>query len=312
MTGTGSEPTDHTTGRPEAVRAVPVRHPGRWISAAIILMVLAQLVHWLITNPALRWDIVGKYLFSPIIIRGIEHTIELTIIAMVMGIGFGVILAIMRLSANPVVKSVSWTYIWFFRGTPVLVQLLFWYNIPTVVHSISLGIPFGPGWLITDDPKVLITQWAAACLGLGLNEAAYMAEIARAGILSVDEGQVEAASALGMTRLQAMRRIVLPQAMRVIIPPTGNETISMLKTTSLAFVISFPELLGTVTIIYSRSFQVIPMLIVASIWYLFLTTILTIGQYYIERRYARGAQRNPPPTPFQRLRLFASTRRQLA
>jgi polar amino acid transport system permease protein len=312
MNATGPQPAQQTTGRAEAVRAVPVRHPGRWIATVIIVVILAQLVHWLVTNPTLRWDIVGKYLFSPIIIRGVERTIELTIIAMVMGIVFGVILAVMRLSANPVVKSVSWVYIWFFRGTPVLVQLLFWYNIPTVVHSISLGIPFGPGWLITDDPTVLITQWVAACLGLGLNEAAYMAEIARAGILSVDEGQVEAASALGMTRLQAMRRIVLPQAMRVIIPPTGNETISMLKTTSLAFVISLPELLGTVSIIYSRTFQTIPMLIVASIWYLFLTTILTVGQYYIERRYARGAQRDLPPTPLQRLRRFVSTRREFA
>jgi polar amino acid transport system permease protein len=305
MTVMGPESADHTTGRPEALRAVPVRHPGRWISAAIILVLVAQLLHWLITNPTLRWDVVGKYLFNDLILRAVERTIELTVIAMVMGIVLGVILAVMRLSANPVVKSVSWVYIWFFRGTPVLVQLLFWYNIPTVVHSISLGIPFGPGWLVTDDPKVLITQWAAACLGLGLNEAAYMAEIARAGILSVDEGQVEAASALGMTRLLSMRRIVLPQAMRVIIPPTGNETISMLKTTSLAFVISFPELLGTVSIVYSRTFQTIPMLIVASIWYLFLTTILTIAQYYIERHYARGAQRMLPPTPLQRLRLMA-------
>ena len=196
----------------------------------------------------------------------------------------------------------AWVYIWLFRGTPVLVQLVFWFAIPTVLQSVSLGIPFGPSWLLTDDPKTVITQFVAVCLGLGLNEAAYMAEIARAGILSVDEGQVEAASALGMTRIQSMRRIVLPQAMRVIIPPTGNETISMLKTTSLATIIAYDELLGTVQHIYSRTYQTIPLLIVASLWYLFLTSILTVAQYYIERRYARGSQRQLPPTPLQRIR----------
>jgi polar amino acid transport system permease protein len=186
----------------------------------------------------------------------------------------------------------------------VLVQLLFWFNLPAVLRSISLGIPFGPSWFHTD-PKTLITQLIAVCLGLGLNEAAYMAEIARAGILSVDEGQVEAASALGMTRLQSMRRIVLPQAMRVIIPPTGNETISMLKTTSLAVIIAYTELLGTATNIYSTNYEIIPLLITVSLWYLFLTSILTFGQFYVERYYARGALRELPPTPLQKLRWMA-------
>ena len=302
MTVPGPESNDHRAGRPEELRAVPVRHPGRWISAAILLVLVAQFLHWLITNPALKWSVVRQYLFADTILQGVVKTIELTIIAMVMGIVLGVILAVMRLSANPIMRGVSWVYIWFFRGTPVLVQLLFWYNLPTVVQSISLGVPFGPAWLITDDPKEIVTKLAAVCLGLGLNEAAYMAEIARAGILSVGEGQVEAASALGMSRLQSMRRIVLPQAMRVIIPPTGNETISMLKTTSLATIIAYDELLGTVQHIYSRTYQTIPLLIVASLWYLFLTSILTVAQYYIERRYARGSQRQLPPTPLQRIR----------
>ena len=293
---------------PEVIQAIPVRHRGRWVAAVIILILVAQFVHWLVTDSALEWDVVWHYLFSDQILTGVVNTIKLTIIAMAIGIVLGVILAVMRLSRNPIVSAVSWVYIWFFRGTPVLVQLIFWYNLPTVLRSISLGVPFGPSWF-AHDPKDLISTLVAVCLGLGLNEAAYMAEIARAGILSVSEGQVEAASALGMTRLQSMRRIVLPQAMRVIIPPTGNETISMLKTTSLAVFVSYNELLGAATNIYSRTYQTIPLLITASIWYLILTSILTVGQYYLERYYARGAQRELPPTPLQKLR-WRLTRRE--
>jgi polar amino acid transport system permease protein len=288
---------------PEMIQAIPVRHRGRWVAGAIILVLAAQFIHWLATDTALHWDVVWHYLFSQEILDGVVNTIKLTIIAMVMGAVLGVILAVMRLSKNPIVSGVSWLYIWFFRGTPVLVQLLFWFNLPAVLRSASLGIPFGPSWFATD-PKTLVTQFVAACLGLGLNEAAYMAEIARAGILSVNEGQVEAASALGMTRLQSMRRIVLPQAMRVIIPPTGNETISMLKTTSLVIVIGYTELLGAATNIYSRTYETIPLLITASLWYLFMTSILTVGQYYLERHYARGAQRTLPLTPIQKLRML--------
>ncbi len=302
--GSSTEPGEGGYGEP--IQAIPVRHRGRWVAAAILLVLVAQLAHWLITNSALHWDVIWHYLFSSTVLSGVVNTIKLTIIAMIIGVVLGVVLAVMRLSKNPVVSAVSWVYIWFFRGTPVLVQLLFWYFLPTVVKSFSLGIPFGPSWFHTD-PKTVITQLAAACLGLGLNEAAYMAEIARAGILSVDEGQVEAASALGMTRLQSMRRIVLPQAMRVIIPPTGNETISMLKTTSLVVVISYTELLTAVTNIYATTYQTIPLLIVASLWYLFMTSILTVGQYYVERRFARGALRELPPTPLQKLR-WAVTR----
>jgi polar amino acid transport system permease protein len=287
--------------RPEAITAVAVRHPGRWVSAAIIVVLVAQLVHGLVANPAIDWPAVRQYLFDPSVVKGVELTLVLTVIAMALGIVLGMGLAVMRLSPNPIVSSVAWTYIWFFRGTPVLVQLLFWYNLPTVLDSISLGVPFGPSWFHTD-PKTLVTQFVAVCLGLGLNEAAYMAEIARAGITSVDEGQNEAAAALGMSAGLTMRRIVLPQAMRVIIPPTGNETISMLKTTSLATVIGVAELLGTAQIIYARTFQTIALLIVASLWYLFLTSILTVGQYYLERRFKRGSTRTLPPTPLQKLR----------
>ena len=300
-TVTEGDPKGSLQPDPGTLRAIPVRHPGRWVSVAVILVLLAQFVHWLLTNPELNWPLVGSYLFDPSIRAGIRHTLLLTVIAMLLGVVFGLLLAVMRLSANPIVSGVAWIYIWFFRGTPVFVQLLFWYNLPTVQRSVSLGIPFGPSWFQTD-PKTLITQFSAACLGLGLNEAAYMAEIARAGILSVDEGQAQAAAALGMTRARTMRRIILPQAMRVIIPPTGNETISMLKTTSLVSVIGYTELLYTAQIIYSRTFQVIPLLLIASLWYLVMTSVLTVGQYYLERRFARGAMRALPPTPLQRVR----------
>jgi polar amino acid transport system permease protein len=207
----------------------------------------------------------------------------------------------MRQSPNPLVSGASWVYVWFFRGTPVLVQLLFWNFVSALYPRISLGIPFGPAFVHVD-ANALITPFAAAILGLGLNEAAYMAEIVRAGIISVEEGQTDAAQALGMTRLQTMRRIVLPQAMRVIVPPTGNETISMLKTSSLVSVIAYTELLYSVQLIYAVNYRTIPLLIVASIWYLIVTTVLSIAQYYVERYFGRGSARALPETPLQRLR----------
>jgi polar amino acid transport system permease protein len=208
----------------------------------------------------------------------------------------------MRLSPNPVTSSLSWVYIWFFRGTPVLVQIYLWYNLNLVLPHIGLGIPPNGPWLFEAGTNSLITPFMAATLGLGLNEAAYMAEIVRAGIISVEQGQTEAAQALGMTRLMVMRRIVLPQAMRVVVPPTGNETISMLKTTSLAVVAAVPELFTASHQVATVYFNVVEMAIVASILYLAMTTVLTIGQYYVERYFARGSQRELPPTPLQRLR----------
>jgi polar amino acid transport system permease protein len=220
---------------------------------------------------------------------------------MAVGIVLGIVLAVMRLSPNPLISGVSWLYIWFFRGTPVLVQILFWNYISALYPQLELGIPFGPSF-IHADANDLISPFTAAILALGLNEGAYMAEIVRAGILSVDEGQTDSAKALGMTRLQTMRRIVLPQAMRVIIPPTGNETIAMLKTSSLVSVIATTELLYSVQLIYAVNYRTIPLLIVASIWYLVVTTLLSIGQYYLERRFGRSHARQPPLTPLQRLR----------
>jgi polar amino acid transport system permease protein len=280
---------------------VPVRRPGRWVAAVLVVVVAVALVNSAATNPRFGWDIVGQFLFSHQVIHGLLVTVELTVISMLIGIVLGIVLAIMRLSPNPLVAGASWTYIWFFRGTPVLVQLLAWNFISALYPEITLGIPFGPD-LVHANANALITPFVAAILGLGLNEAAYMSEIVRAGILSVDEGQTDAAEALGMTRIKTMRRVVLPQAMRVIIPPTGNETISMLKLSSLVSVIAYTELLYSVQLIYSQNFRQIPLLIVASIWYLVLTTILSIGQYYLERRFGRGSSRELPLTPLQRLR----------
>ncbi|HEX6932781.1 MAG TPA: amino acid ABC transporter permease [Streptosporangiaceae bacterium] len=291
---------------PEEIKAIPVRHPGRWLAAVVVLVLFAMLVHTLVTNPRFEWNVVWSYFLSRRVLDGLAITILLTVVCMVIGIVLGVILAVMRLSANPLLSGSSWVYIWFFRGTPVLVQLLVWFNLAFLYPQISLGIPFGPSWL-TANANNLITPLAAAILGLGLNEGAYMSEIVRAGILSVEHGQGEAAQALGMTRGLTMRRIVLPQAMRVIIPPTGNETISMLKTSSLASVITVTELLYAVQLIYSVNFKTIPLLIVASIWYLIVTSVLTVGQYYVERHYARGSARELPLTPRQRIWRYVTT-----
>jgi polar amino acid transport system permease protein len=278
------------TGRPEEIEAVPVRHPGRWIAAAIVLVVAASIVRSIVSDPNFHWGQVGHYLFDPRILHGVVATIYLTILAMVIGIGFGVLLAVMRLSPNWIVSGASWLYIYVFRGTPIIVQIIFWYNISALYPTIALGVPFGPSFIHADGNS-LISVFVASLLALGLNEAAYMAEIVRAGIISVGEGQTEAAASLGLSRLAIMRRIVLPQAMRVILPPTGNETISMLKTTSLVYTIGFAELFYEGSQIYGANYETIPLLIVVSIWYLALTSVLYVGQHFIERRFGRGFSR---------------------
>lgn len=269
------------------IKATPLRHPGRWVAAVAIAVLGSMLIHTLVTNSRFGWHVVGMYFTSAAILEGLLRTLELTAIAMVGAIILGVVLAVMRLSPNPILTGASWIYIWFFRGTPLLVQVIFWYNLSAIYPRLSIGVPFGPEWF-SGSANALITQLVAASLGLILNEAAYMAEIVRAGILSVDEGQTEAAAALGLTRLQTLRKVVLPQAMRVIIPPVGNDTINMLKYTSLVSVIALPELLYSAEIIYSKTFQTIPLLIVASLWYLVVTTVLSIGQYFIEQHFGRG------------------------
>lgn len=303
--------THHTAAAPPDIKAVPVRHPGRWWAVAAMAVLLAMLVHTLVfsqvergneTTTRFGWEVVAQYIFDPQILNGVLKTIQLTAIGMLIGTVGGILLAVMRLSQNPVLSGVSWFYIWFFRGTPLLVQIYFWYaGISYLYPTLSIGIPFGPEfaqWSAND----LIVPMVAGCIGLGLNEAAYMAEIVRGGIVSVDEGQTEAASSLGMSRTQTLRRIVLPQAIRVIIPPTGNELISMLKNSSLCYAAAVSEVYFVQNIIAARTYQIVPMLLVACIWYLVLTSVLTAIQYYVERHYSRGSLRHLPPTPWQRLR----------
>jgi polar amino acid transport system permease protein len=296
--GTPSEPA---TSRPEAIKAIPLRHPWRWVFAVVVLAAAASVLYTFATAPDLNWRAVGQYLFFPSILRGILVTLALTVIAMVIGVSLGALLAVMRLSVNPVVSTVSWFYIWFFRGTPVLVQIFFWYNLALILPYLKLGIPFTHiQWV--GQTNQIDTPFIAAMLGLGLNEAAYMSEIVRAGIISVDQGQTEAAQALGMTRPRVMRRIVLPQAMRVILPPTGNETISMLKTSSLASIATVGELFYVQGQISNANYDIVELLVVASLWYLLMTSILTFGQFYLERYFARGSARMLPLTPLQRFR----------
>ncbi|MGI8712056.1 MAG: amino acid ABC transporter permease [Solirubrobacteraceae bacterium] len=287
-----SELSEQHAARPEDIRAVPVRRPGRWIASAIVLIIAASIVRAVIVNSNFEWHVVGQYLFDHRILSGVLKTIELTVLSMLIGIVLGTVMAVMRLSPNPVVSGFSWLYIWFFRGTPLLVQLLFWLFGAALFKQISLGVPFGGPAVINVSYNSLVPAFVAALLGFGLNEGAYMAEIVRAGIISVDEGQTEAAQSLGMSRLQTLRLIVLPQAMRVIIPPTGNETISMLKNTSLVLVLgSVFDLLFAAQQIYVANYQEIPLLIVASVWYIAMTSVLYVGQYFIERRFGRGFSR---------------------
>ncbi|NUW35991.1 amino acid ABC transporter permease [Nonomuraea sp. SMC257] len=281
--------TSQQTARPAVkaeIQAVPLRHPGRWVGAGVLGFVVIFLLQGWVANPRMQWEVVGEYLFSPAVLSGVGTTLLLTLLAMVVGIAGGVVLAVLRMSPNPLLSSLSGFYIWIFRGVPLLVQLLFWYFLSAVVPTIGLGVPWGPTF-VQFDTNMIITQLAAAVLGLGLHEAAYMGEIVRAGIASVDPGQTEAAHALGLTRFQTLRKIVLPQAMRVIIPPTGNQVVSMLKTTSLVFAIAVPELLTSIQGIYSRNFQQVPLLTVACFWYLVATTVMNAGQHYIERRFSR-------------------------
>ncbi|WP_155948685.1 amino acid ABC transporter permease [Mycobacterium sp. URHB0044] len=268
-----------------------MRHPWRWV-AAIVIVVLVLLFLWgAATNDAYGWSTYSKYLFDQRVSAAAWVTVQLTVYSMALAIALGVMLAVMRLSPNPVFRSVAWVYLWIFRGTPVYVQLVFWGLFPTIYRNIQLGIPFGPTFFHFNLQGLSIA-FVLAVVGLGLNESAYMAEIIRAGISSVPEGQSEASTALGMSWAMTMRRTVLPQAMRVIIPPTGNEVISMLKTTSLVTAVPFTlELYTKTRDISSVIFQPIPLLMVAATWYLAITSVLMVGQFYLERYFSRGASR---------------------
>ncbi|MGH1549128.1 amino acid ABC transporter permease [Leifsonia poae] len=290
---TGSVPSP-AGSRSEPIKAIKLKHPWRIVFAVILIL----LVVWFIIDASQRsaygWQYVGKYVFDKRISAAALVTLELTVFSMIIGVILGLILAVMRQSPNPVVKSVAWVYLWIFRGTPVYVQLVFWGLFSLIYPQIFLGVPWTDVGF-TFDLGFMQNAFIIAIIGLALNEAAYMAEIVRAGLLSVDKGQEEAATALGMSWGQTMGRIVIPQAMRVIIPPTGNEVISMLKTTSLVAAIPLTtDLYGVARDISAVTYTPIPLLIVASLWYLLFTSLLMIGQYFLEKRFSRGVNARRP------------------
>ena len=292
--------TSTTPAPPEPIRAVPGRHPGRWIATAVIAVLAAMFVHMLATNPVFQWDFMVENMFSDAVLRGARTTLIMTVLAMAIGILLGIVLAVMRLSANPVVSGAAWVYIWFFRAIPRIVLLFFSANLGALYSTYELGFPFDQqlmdalgfqaDWrFLSFDGNDIFVGFTAGLLGLALSEGAYAAEIVRAGIQSVDPGQTEAAAALGMSRAKTMRRVVLPQAMRVIIPPMGNETIAMLKDTSLLIAVPVSsELNFQLRAIGSRTFQVIPMAVASILWYLALASLLMIGQHFLEKRFSRG------------------------
>ncbi len=308
------------------LEVVPLRHYGRWLGVVAAVIAVAMVIHTIFSkiptntgqtvcrvvngtrtcHPLMvwrfSWDVVGQFFFSREILNGLWLTLQLTAISMLVGIAIGVVVAIMRLSPNRVLSGSAWVYTWFFRGTPVIAQLAFWFNIHLIFPQLTLGVPFLPITFVHIDTNSLFTPFLAALVGLALNEGAYMSEIVRSGLISVDEGQIEAATSIGMTRSQTLRLVILPQAMRVTIPPTGNEVISMLKTSSIASTVSVLELFGVQGLISGANYEIVPLLITASLWYIVVTTVLSIGQFYLERYFARGSLRNQPLTPVQRLR----------
>ncbi|CAM5604969.1 Amino acid ABC transporter, permease protein OS=Streptomyces fumanus OX=67302 GN=GCM10018772_28110 PE=3 SV=1 [Streptomyces fumanus] len=284
-----------------AALVVPARHPARWVAAAAVTVLVAQFAHGLATNPVWEWGVFGDYVLSDTIVQAVWVTLQLAGHASVLGFLLGTVLAFMRLSRSPLLQTVAWTYIWVFRSIPMIVQLVFWFNLSALYERLGLGIPFGPVFWSVDSDS-LIGTIGAAVIGLTLHQAAYAAEIVRGGVVSVDGGQLEAAAALGIPRLRQIRRIVLPQAMRAILPTAGNEIIGLLKGTSVVSVMAIGELFYQAQVIYGRNGRVIPLLLVATAWYVVLTSVLSVVQYYVERRFARGADRTPPLTPLQRAR----------
>ena len=274
---------------PHAQKVVPAPQRGSWISAGVVVALLVAFVYVVVTGDGVRWKEIPGYLLDPTIIAGVRLTLLFTFLSMALGLVGGLTLEVLRRSRNPVLTKLAGAYIWFFRGTPLLVQIIFWFNIQLFIPRIMIGS-------FELEMNALVSPFTAAVLALSLNEAAYMAEIIRAGLLSVDKGQSEAATALGFTPMQALRRIILPQALRFTIPPIGNQTISMLKTTSLVSVVAAQDLLTRAQNIYARNFLIIELLIVASLWYLLLTTLASFIQYWIERRLSRSVEGRSIPT----------------
>lgn len=285
-----------------AERVLPLRRPGRWVAALVVLVLASQAAHGLLTNPFYQWDRFAYWFFRPVILEGLLITLQVAGYSAVLGLAGGVLLALGRLSASPVLRSASWTYIWLFRSVPLIVVLLFLYNLSALYPTLSIGVPFGPAFLTFDESR-LATDVVVAVVGLSLSEAAYAAEIVRAGVLSVDQGQHEAADALGLPKRYQFARIVFPQALRSIVPSYVNQLIGLLKATSLVFYVSLLDLFGSVQSLASTyPGDVVPLLLVATVWYVILTSLVSVVQFYVERYYARGALRTLPPTPVQRAR----------
>ncbi|MEV6270039.1 amino acid ABC transporter permease [Kribbella sp. NPDC051936] len=297
MSTTSVTSASGTTGPPAT--AVPLdleltvvarRHPWRWVGVGVVLVLLAMFLHGLVTNPGWDWPTFFQFFATRTIFSALWVTVQLTAYGTVLGFVLGAVLASMRLSSSPFLQVVAWGYIWAFRSIPLIVQLLFWFNIAYLYQELSLGIPFGPEF-VHFSTNNLFGPLGAAVLGLALHQAAYAAEIIRGGIISVDAGQLEAAAALGIPKARQFFRIVLPQAMRSILPNGANEVISLFKGTSIVSVMAIPELFYQVQVIYGRNSRVVPLLMVATVWYIVLTTLLSIVQYYVERRFARGTKR---------------------
>lgn len=307
----GAHPGDAVDPAPDrpatAQRVIALRRPGRWITTVIVLVVVAQIAHGIVTNPFYQWDRFQYWFVRPVIVDGLVITLQVTVWSALLGLLGGIVLALMRLSRSPVLKAVSWTYIWLFRSIPLIVLLLFLYNFSALYKTFSLGVPFGPAFGHFSETK-LATDMVIAVVGISLNEAAYAAEVVRAGLLSVDQGQHEAAAALGLPKGYQFRRVVLPQALRAIIPAYVNQLIGLIKGTSLVYYVSLLDLFGSVETMGSTyPGDIVPLLMVATVWYVILTSIVSVAQYYVERYYSRGAVRTLPPTPLQQLRVKLGT-----
>ncbi|MEU6683273.1 amino acid ABC transporter permease [Streptomyces sp. NPDC046832] len=294
-----------TAEPPKAVtaqRVLPLRRPGRWIATAVVLVLAAQFVHGLVSNPFYQWGRFGYWFLRPAILDGLLITLEVTVYSAVLGLAGGILLALARLSGSPVLRAVSWLYVWAFRSVPLIVVLIFLYNFSALYKTLSVGVPFGPAFFSFDESK-LATDMVIAVVGLSLHEAAYAAEVVRGGILSVDQGQHEAASALGLPRGYQFRKVVFPQALRSIVPNYVNQLIGLIKGTSLVFYVSLLDLFGAAQTMGSTyPGDIVPLLLVVTVWYLVLTSVVSVIQFYVERHYARGATRSLPPTPLQKLR----------
>lgn len=309
VTGTAPPPVESRTSAWSHLsndRVLPVRHPGRWAATALVLLVFAQILHGFVTNSFFQWSVFAGWFFDPVVLSGLVITLKVTALAAVFGLAGGVLLALARLSQTPLLRAVAWIYIWLFRSIPLLVLLLFLNNFGALYSSLQVGVPFGPAFAHAATTN-LLGAMTLAVLGFSLNEAAYAAEVVRSGILSVDQGQIEAAAALGLPRRRQYVRIILPQAVRTIVPTYVNQLIGLVKGSSLVYYVSLLDIFGQIETQGSRvPAQIIPLLLVATGWYVVLTSLLSVVQFYVERYYARGALRSMPLTPLQKLRLRLS------